>query len=118
MLTEWLDQVPDEWKITTNDIPRLRQTPENTKMLSKSGPLTLCYYVVTILLHRNFILPDPDHPTLSIHSDSVQRCKEAAACVIDIECIILHIDSGKLAFFIIFFFYFPGKFSTQSQLHN
>ncbi|OAD74150.1 fungal-specific transcription factor, partial [Phycomyces blakesleeanus NRRL 1555(-)] len=92
MLTEWFDQLPDNCKITSEDLIRLRQSPENTKKLTEGGPLMLCYYAITMLLHRNFILTENEESPISIQSDSVRRCKEAAARVIDIACIIPRMD--------------------------
>ncbi|ORY98166.1 fungal-specific transcription factor domain-domain-containing protein [Syncephalastrum racemosum] len=85
MLTEWFQQLPDDCRITPEDIHMLRTDPHryaNTKKLTQGGALTICYHSVTLLLHRPFIIAEG--ADADKYAESSQRCINAATLIIDI----------------------------------
>ena len=93
MLTEWFDQLPDDCRISEEDLIAIKNNPENfagTKKLDQGGPLTICYHSVTVLLNRPFILLENEASGEgeTNYADASRRCMEAAKLVIDIARLV------------------------------
>ncbi|KAG2223087.1 hypothetical protein INT45_008935 [Circinella minor] len=93
MLTEWFGQLPDDCRISEEDLVAIKNNPEKfagTKKLDQGGPLTICYHSVTVLLNRPFILLENETSGEgeTNYADASRRCMEAAKLVIDIARLV------------------------------
>lgn len=85
MLEEWYFSVPDDCKITEVDLMQLSVNPRlyaGSKKITHGGPLTLCYYAVTILLHRPFL--SVEKAGMPFVTKSAAICIKAAKLGIDV----------------------------------
>ncbi|CEI97156.1 hypothetical protein RMCBS344292_11293 [Rhizopus microsporus] len=85
MLEEWYFSVPDNCKITEVDLMQLSVNPRlyaGSKKITHGGPLTLCYYAVTILLHRPFL--SVEEAGMPFVTKSAAICIKTAKLGIDI----------------------------------
>ncbi|KAI9315761.1 fungal-specific transcription factor domain-containing protein [Dichotomocladium elegans] len=97
MLSDWFAQLPDDCRITEEDLAAIRQNPDqflNTKKLEQGGPLTVCYHSVTLLLHRPFIVfegegaAEQQQQQENIYIDAARRCMDAARMTIEIARVV------------------------------
>ncbi|CAO3618904.1 unnamed protein product [Cunninghamella blakesleeana] len=82
LLLEWYEQVPIFARITLEDVAKLQliSTNEKDAILRTTrwqigSQLMLCYYAVTIILHRPFIVAENE---LLYNPESAKICSEAA----------------------------------------
>lgn len=96
MLDDWLEQLPDDCKISADDLVEIRRDPArfaHSKKLEQGGPLTVCYHSITLLLHRPFIVLDEQNDQGSqqentLFKEASRRCLEAAKLTIEIARVV------------------------------
>lgn len=96
MLDDWLEQLPDDCRISADDLVEIRRDPArfaHSKKLEQGGPLTVCYHSITLLLHRPFIVLDEQNDQGSqqentLFKEASRRCLEAAKLTIEIARVV------------------------------
>ncbi|KAI7875311.1 hypothetical protein K492DRAFT_168263 [Lichtheimia hyalospora FSU 10163] len=96
MLDDWLEQLPDDCKISADDLTEIHRDPgryARSKKLEQGGPLTVCYHSITLLLHRPFIVLDEQNDDGSQQENSLfkqasRRCLDAAKLTIEIARVV------------------------------
>lgn len=89
MLQDWFAQLPDECRMTAEDLEAIQREPERyagSKKVTQGGPLTVCYHTVTLLLHRPFIVAEDEKTDL--YAAAVQKCMSAAKMAVDIARVV------------------------------
>ncbi|KAF7722049.1 hypothetical protein EC973_003731 [Apophysomyces ossiformis] len=76
MLTKWFEELPDNCRADPETYP-------SSSKVRDSGSLAVCYYAVTILLHRPFIVLENDPSASDIYEEAARRCTNAAKTTID-----------------------------------
>ncbi|KAI8088656.1 fungal-specific transcription factor domain-containing protein [Halteromyces radiatus] len=99
-LLEWYSQLPLHCRVTEDDISLVESMdPKEKQILLESmkwqlgAPLAICYYAVTILLHRPFIIPDNE---VLFSPESAKWCTESAIIA---HKIAQFLDMSSLAHF-------------------
>jgi hypothetical protein len=101
MLEEWFHNVPDDYKITENDLNEMKVNANvfssDSKKMIEGGPLTICYHAVVLLLHRPFIVLDNDKdgnmsPSMA---RATELCRQAAKLAIDVARAIPYMAIAK-----------------------
>ncbi|KAI8376291.1 caspase domain-containing protein [Radiomyces spectabilis] len=91
MLTEWFLQIPENYRISPEDLELIRRQPEkyqDTVKLREGGPLTVCYYAVIVLLLRPFIALEGEDSKSELCIQSVRKCMNAAKASIDVARVV------------------------------
>ncbi|KAI7870984.1 fungal-specific transcription factor domain-containing protein [Spinellus fusiger] len=91
MLNEWFEELPERYHITKESIENIKRNPKNhsaTKQLIEGGCVTICYYAVSILLHRPFIILEKNEQPGPNYTKAMHRCMESANRVVDIARIL------------------------------
>ncbi|KAI7896022.1 fungal-specific transcription factor domain-containing protein [Mucor mucedo] len=98
MLEEWFNNVPNDYKITEEDLLDMRLSPKlfvGTKKVLEGGPLTVCYHAVVLLLHRPFIVLDIDENDLPSLKRGSELCNLAAKAAVDVARAIPYMAIAK-----------------------
>ncbi|KAL0085623.1 hypothetical protein J3Q64DRAFT_1640524, partial [Phycomyces blakesleeanus] len=105
MLNEWFDQLPEQYRITCEDLEGIKKQKYSNninggngagnyhysgpKNLYDGGCITACYCAVVILLHRPFIaLENSDGAKAQVYAEAMQRCTKMAKITIDIARVL------------------------------
>lgn len=89
MLEDWFAQLPDDCRMSAQDLEVIRREPERfagSKKVTQGGPLTVCYHTVTLLLHRPFIVAEDEKTEL--YSAAIEKCLSAAKMAVDIARVV------------------------------
>ncbi|KAI9273667.1 fungal-specific transcription factor domain-containing protein [Sporodiniella umbellata] len=90
-LDAWYTDVPEDCKLSEADLWDLSKNPDlhtNTVKVTQGGPLTVCYYVVLILLHRPFVAIEKSTANIPFIEKCTIICSSAAKLCIQVAQVI------------------------------